>query len=514
MIKRTPKVLTFFVIITVVVFSLIAYLGVRTLEHEVLLRHYQSQTLAQTRATQASASIMDILRQKATRLDAIADYMRQDAQTLKELAEKDGDIDAVFVLQKNRLLYPSENSPLNQKEQAWIQAITPIVNDPSLLYSHSVKSERDVPQSGWFLNGEVQEPLLIYWRNQGDSTIGFRVSYIKLLSDVINAAHFNFGGDTLTLEENGRLLYQSNPYSVLDERQLLDKQNLPYPLSAWRVSYYGKPASTAAIYWWGGAFILLLLAIMGLIIFRLYREYTQTARLARQQVSFVSQVSHELKTPLTNITLYAELLKEELAEQHDDGLRYLEVIIGESQRLSRLIQNILTFTREPKLHFQPVDVNQLMTQIAQTFMPSLQAKGMTISLALGENAWVNSDIDRLTQIISNFLSNAEKYAPAGKQVDLQVAAGAEYVDIHVRDYGAGIADKEIGMIFTPFYRVKSNLTEGVAGTGIGLTIAQQLAHSLGGKILVAPQSPGVRFTLKLTRDTPRQPTEPDNRRTL
>lgn len=224
-----------------------------------------------------------------------------------------------------------------------------------------------------------------------------------------------------------------------------------------------------------------MLAIMSLIIFRFYREYTQTARLVRQRVGFVSQASHELKTPLTNITLYAELLKEELDEQHDEGLRYLDVIIGDSQCLLRLIQNILSFTREPKLHFQPIDLNLLLTNIAQTFIPSYQAKGMTISLSLGENVVMQSDIDRLTQIINNLLSNAEKYATYGKQVDVQVVcSSADWVDIHVRDYGAGITEKELRMIFLPFYRVKSGITEGVSGTGIGLTIALQLAHSLGG----------------------------------
>lgn len=503
--KRTSRNLTIFIIISVVIFSLIAYLGVRSLEHEVLLRHYQAQLLAQTRATQVSTSVMEILKQKATRLDAISDYMQRDAQALRELTEKDSDIDAVFILQKNRLLYPNLNEPLNQKEQVWGQAITPLVNDPSLLYSHSVKSELDMPQSGWFISGEVQEPLLIYWNTQGSEIVGFRVSYANLLSEVINAVDVDFGSDTLVVSENGRLLYQSNPYLMLDKQQQLESQNLPYPLSAWQVSYYGKPVSNVEIYLWGGAFILLMLAIMGLIIFRLYREYTQTARLARQQVSFVSQVSHELKTPLTNITLYAELLKEELAEQQDEGLRYLDVITEESQRLSRLIQNILTFTRAPKLHFQPLEVNQQVTQIAHTFMPSFQAKGMTIALQLGEPVVIDSDLDRLTQIISNFLSNAEKYAAAGRQVDVQVVSSAQFVDIKVRDYGAGVAEKDLAMIFQPFFRVKSNITEGVAGTGIGLTIAQQLAHSLGGEILVAPCSPGICFTLRL-------PAKPHNNR--
>lgn len=507
MFKQIPKRLTIFVTITVLILLLISYLGIRTLEHEALLRDYQAKMLAQTRATQSADSIMDILNQKAIRLDAIVDYTRLDKLFFNALIEKDSDIQAVFVLQKGRLLFPKEEGVASHKQQAWIQSIMPLVNDPSVLYSHSMKNELDKPQAGWFIAGDIQEPLLIYWRWKDNNIIGFRLSYVKLLADVINSTQFDFGTDTLVIQENAHLLYQSNPYISLLELQRLDEQNLPYPLSAWQISYYGKPVNTTAITLWGGALMLLILVSTGFIMFRIYREYTQTTRVARQQVNFVSQVSHELKTPLTNITLYAELLKEELAEQHDNRLNYLDVIITESQRLSRLIQNILTFTGDPKLHFQIVDVNVLVTQIAHTFMPSFQTKGMTIVVTQAEDAVVKSDIDRLTQIINNLLNNTEKYAAAGKRVDLQVETHSEYVDIHVRDYGPGICDKEIGLIFTPFYRVKSSVTEGVSGTGIGLTIAQQLAHSLGGKILVTPLSPGVRFTLRLMRYIPEKSAE-------
>ena len=177
-----------------------------------------------------------------------------------------------------------------------------------------------------------------------------------------------------------------------------------------------------SVYLWGSLFLLVLLIAVGFIMFRLYREYTQTARLARQQVNFVSQVSHELKTPLTNITLYTELLKEELSESYEEGLHHADVIISESQRLSRLIQNILTFTHAPKIHIQTVDVVPLITQIVQAFTPSFNSKGIGISLNLPTSVTIDSDVDKLTQVISNFLSNAEKYAAVGKRVDLTVEA--------------------------------------------------------------------------------------------
>ena len=208
-------------------------------------------------------------------------------------------------------------------------------------------------------------------------------------------------------------------------------------------------------------------------------------------------MSHELKTPLTNITLYAELLREGLDDEQTHERRYVDVITQEGQRLSRLIQNILTFTRAPKLHLQAVDIPSLMAEITQIFTPALQAKGMTIQLACPEKLILHSDRDVITQIVSNFLSNAEKYASQGQRVDLTVESVAGNVEIAVRDYGPGIAENEMPLIFRPFYRVKSAITEGVSGTGIGLTIACQLAQRLHGKIQVTAQEPGVRFTLTL-----------------
>lgn len=492
----------FFAVIALIVFSAIVWLGFRAIEHEALLRVYQSQTLAQTRTAQAGDFVMNLLQQKAARLDAVMGFLQFDEDSVRLLLEKDDDIDDVFVLRKNALSYPDERKLLAQKEKNWIQTITPLIHDPSLLYSHSEKTEQEIPRSGWFVVNETQEPILIYWSHENDRFIGFHVSYIKLLSDVINEAGFDFADDTLIIKENGRILYQSHSSEVSTWKQPPPhSMSLPYPLNTWGVEYYGQKADTLAVYLWGGVFLLALLMTLGLIVFRLYREYTQTARLARQQVNFVSQVSHELKTPLTNITLYAELLKEELGELDEDGARRVDVIIGESHRLSRLIQNILTFSHAPKIHIQAVDIGRLMAQIVQTFTPSFQARGMVLSLQMSESVTISSDVDKLTQILSNFLSNAEKYAASGQRVDLIVESSLDYLNIHVRDYGPGIPEKEVKKIFQPFYRIRSAITEGVAGTGIGLTIARQLAESLSAEIVLAHPSPGIQFTLRLKKQT-------------
>lgn len=488
-----------YLVITLMFFILLAYLGVRTLEHEILLRQYQTQTLAKAQTASVIADINAILQRKASRLHAIADFINPaDDSSLSALKENDSDMADLFILRKNQLLYPDERQALSHDEKEWVRQLTPLVNDPSQLASHMMHSEEEKPQSGWFISFETQEPLLIYWRQKDDAIVGFRLSYVQLMMDIANGVQVSQAGarDIVRLTENGRQLYQ-NAQADLRQLTLLDSRTLEYPLTTWQVSVYGVSTPLWNVWLWGSALIILLLAAVALLLFSLWREYTRTARQARQQVDFVSQVSHELKTPLTNITLYAELLREGLDDEQTRELRYVDVITQEGQRLTRLIQNILTFTRAPKLHLQPVDIPFLITDIAQVFTPALEAKGMTIQISCPENLTLHSDRDVITQIVSNFLSNAEKYAAQGKRVDLTVEHMAGKTEIAVRDYGPGIAEKEMKMIFRPFYRVKSTLTEGVSGTGIGLTIACQLAQRLQGSIHVTAAHPGVRFTLIL-----------------
>ena len=222
-------------------------------------------------------------------------------------------------------------------------------------------------------------------------------------------------------------------------------------------------------------------------------------RLAKQQVSFVGQVSHEFKTPLTNITLYSEMLSEYLEDEPAPIPDYLHIISAESKRLTRLVQNVLTFNKPNSVNIRSVDLTLLLKQIYHTFKPILAAKSLQLNITkLDSDCIVNTDEDCVMQILNNFLSNAEKYAANGKQVDLSLIKSGKQVIITVRDYGEGIANHLLKQIFEPFYRVNSSITEGVSGTGIGLTIANQLANQIHGEIKVINQNPGMAFSLILT----------------
>ncbi|MEM9492935.1 MAG: HAMP domain-containing sensor histidine kinase, partial [Myxococcota bacterium] len=236
-----------------------------------------------------------------------------------------------------------------------------------------------------------------------------------------------------------------------------------------------------------------------------YRDYARRMREAAQRVGFVTQVSHELKTPLTNIRLYAELLDDDLdgllaavaagdsddhgdsSSDEDDAIRgRTAVIIAESQRLTRLINNILTFSKQRRgqldLRLERVAVRALVDQVLAQFGPALQARGIAAEIAVPDDLTVYADRDALGQIIANLLSNVDKYAAAGGRVEIAAGRRGARAWLRVSDRGPGIPAAHRDKIFRPFYRMSDKLADGVTGTGIGLAIARELARRLGGEL--------------------------------
>ena len=350
-------------------------------------------------------------------------------------------------------------------------------------------SEQSQPSSGWY---QIYNHL-IYWTIQSDNIIGFEFSNIKFSFDVISLLDTYDSDDNFKLSDGDKQIY-SNGEKFDNEISL----RLNYPLQNWHLTYYYSSPNLVNLYLLGSGVIgLFFIVLLGFIGYG-YREYTRTLRLAKQQVSFVGQVSHEFKTPLTNISLYSEMLSECLEDEPDPVPDYLHIISAESKRLTRLVQNVLTFNKPSRLNIKQVNLTILIKQIYQTFKPILEAKSLQLNITTLENdCIVDTDEDSVMQILNNFLSNAEKYAFNGKRIDLSLTRKGKLVTITVRDYGDGIASHLLKQIFEPFYRVNSSITEGVSGTGIGLTIAKQLASQIHGEIKVMNHNPGMAFSLIL-----------------
>ena len=422
----------------------------------------------------------------------------------------------------NRRLFPE--APLSSDEQEFVQRLEAIWRDPSLLRSSRPDSESELadtsapalsrvfrksaresagiqPESGWYMwHWGAGTRLLFWWKSPGGETLGLALEPARFKSDLIGLLPEDDATDfSIRLRDaSGQEIYRWGGYEP-EPGEEYHHYPLSYPLSSWTLEYAGTQPTAAAT---GFGLLLLLgslaLVLIGLALY-LYREQTRELREAARKVEFVGQVSHELKTPLTNIRMYAEMLDEQL-EDDPRQRNYLGIIISESQRLGRLIGNVLNFSRTPALHVSEVDIDGLVRQTLDHFRPGFSARGIEIHTDLQAGISISSDADMLEQILNNLLSNVEKYASGGGAVEVTTRVAEGRLLVSVRDHGAGIPAAERRKIFEPFYRIDNSLTEGVSGTGIGLTIARQQAGRLGGKLVVSDAAPGARFTLTLPLD--------------
>ncbi len=259
---------------------------------------------------------------------------------------------------------------------------------------------------------------------------------------------------------------------------------------SWHLEYYLDPASVKS----NGNNLILIVSLLTLFFviltlsIYLYRESTREIREASQKVSFVNQVSHELKTPLTNIRMYAELLEKKFVSEDKKTKKHLDIIISESGRLGRLINNVLSFAKDQKngVTFNPVPgvPDNIIEQTLDSFKYSLKTKGIKLSTKLNAPNTVLADADILEQILSNLISNVEKYAVNGKWIKIESSLENEILVLTVSDRGPGIPNNFHKKIFEPFFRVSNKLTDGVSGTGIGLSLVRILSEIHGGKVFL------------------------------
>ena len=148
---KSQKSLFLFVIITALILGVISYFGFRALTQESTLNEYQTQQLAKSHVAQTQSFILQQLNQKQVRLDAMLAYLSLDKNALNTLISQDSDIDGIFVLQNNKLVFPDVSQPLSLKDQKLAELIMPVSHDPALLMAKQHKSEDKTPDSGWLV---------------------------------------------------------------------------------------------------------------------------------------------------------------------------------------------------------------------------------------------------------------------------------------------------------------------------------------------------------------------------
>ncbi|TNF30865.1 MAG: HAMP domain-containing histidine kinase [Deltaproteobacteria bacterium] len=513
-------------VMVVVPVGALTWLGARVVGQQEVLASHQVKALLIDRLREVDASIAQLMDARERALLKLAAAVPTGTDAIRAFLAGDGGGAEVLVVDlEGRVLYPPLGAPMSAREQALLDRTRTVWDGDALQAAVAVNRAGERPGVdhawyGYFYGGGLN---LLLWRAEGDRVVAVELSRIAVMSDVI--AHLpatTVDGEApgrpesrvVLADESGEPIYQWGPYEPPAGEAPRAALALSPPLAAWSLRDYSPESALPTgltgglTFNLGAALLAVALALVALAIY-LYRVRTREMQLAAQRVSFVNQVSHELKTPLTNIRLYAELLAEELdvdpedpdADAGDPAARHLKVITGESQRLSRLIANVLTFARgqEGRLAVRPRPrvLDDVVRAVRATFAPSLDQAGVTVVLDLDAADRVLVDADAVEQILANLLSNVEKYARTGGEVRVTTRRDGDVSTVTVADQGPGIPAASREDVFLPFRRLSDKLSDGAAGTGIGLDIARQLARLHGGDLRLVDAARGACFALTL-----------------
>jgi signal transduction histidine kinase len=345
----------------------------------------------------------------------------------------------------------------------------------------------------WFADNRLH---LLAWVQRGpsDDVFGIELETVTLVSRLLEQfpREETEGIVYALMDDTGRVLHQlGNSPIQPGMKPVLEVSPGPH-LPHWRVAVFpDQPRSELRS---GNAFMIiagLLLATLitaillgGALLTRQAYAHWQDAL---QKSSFVSNISHELKTPLTTIRMYAELLNEGIIKDPEKKKRYLRVIVSESERLTRLVNNVLGFSRleqgRMSYNIRDIDIMDFIRSFGQANEIRLRQSQMSLGLSISAApTFVRADRDALEHTFLNIVDNAVKYASEGGSLEIMLSTNDSICEIRFLDHGPGIPESHRDRIFEKFQRLDDSLTAGKTGTGLGLSIARHMMRDLGGDL--------------------------------
>lgn len=401
----------------------------------------------------------------------------------------------VFSWKSGEIVYPLEKGATQEERRFRDRYVTLFddgFKDPVDEMGQRITSASSFTWRTWY---EGDRLSFIGWMRQGDGEVrGVELETVKILSEFLSVIKRNLpNGLAVELRDGfGKCVVRTRAHrpEEMSPELALDIGLPGYTLAVWRV----VPRSHALRYLTTLLPPFLALVLGGVL---LVLEITRERRESMLKTGFVSNVSHELKTPLTAVRLSAEMLREGRVKEEAQA-RYLEVIVRESERLTRLVDNVLDFGRlergRRKFNLEARDVNELLS-VAEAQRPRVEAAGLTLKVRSAPMPVMRTfDLDAVGQVLVNLIDNAVKYAASGKMVEVSVSERGE---ITVADRGPGIAAKHRSRIFERFYRCDDSITAKSSGSGLGLSIASRLMAGMGGELVFAPRAGGgAVFTIK------------------
>ncbi len=350
----------------------------------------------------------------------------------------------------------------------------------------------------------VKEKLnLLFWRKNPDrSIVGCLLDqdivisrFIKILPPIYSDVRI-----LTVLDENVKPIIKADTNKTRDWKRPFVAAEISELLPRWEVvalltepDQISLKAQTTGLYLWILIFILLFSIIGGGSM--VLRSLNSEIRLAQQKTTFAANVSHELKTPLTSIRMFTEMLLDRRQPDEKKQQQYLRIMLSETERLTRLINNVLDFSstgkRKKTYQLKEINIVELCRSILDAQQMRLEFHGFEVTFSsVADDIRTQGDEEALKQVVLNLLSNAEKYSDEIKNIVISITTKDQFVCINIKDRGIGIAHQHARLIFDEFYRVDDSLTTKKRGTGLGLTIAQRIVGQHNGQIIYMPHQGG------------------------
>ena len=364
----------------------------------------------------------------------------------------------------------------------------------------------------WFWEDSLH---LLLWQQTSDGRrFGIELEMAALLSRLVTILPpLDHDQQSLALlDDRGNIVHQSGSIDLSESAAQVMTVPIGGSLPHWQLGLYSNAidaqGETTPYLLVGGLLTLILVCTILLGGSLLLWQARQGLRDARRKTGFVANVSHELKTPLTSIRMYAEMLEESPQIGEERRMRYLNTIGSEARRLTRLVNNLLDFSRleqgRKNYRVEQTDLHQLVERVATSQRPRFQNLGLNLQLTLDQGEiLIDTDSDAVEQALLNLIDNAVKYAAAGKIVQVEMKREDNQVEIAVSDRGPGIPAAQREKVFEMFHRIDNSLTRQQQGCGLGLSIARQLLRDLGGDLRYDPrQGGGASFIIVLPLNRP------------
>ena len=340
--------------------------------------------------------------------------------------------------------------------------------------------------------------ILLFWEKKGDIITGCE----------INMEEFN----SRLKEASGN---SENSFRYIN---IIDRSGTPLvnfegiDSGKWRKPFVAKEISSILPYWETAILLRNPEAVekqiesskylMSLIVFILcslifagitaiYRFSASRLKNVQQRVGFVTNVSHELKTPLTSIRMYSEMMAEGFQKDPDKIQKYSAYIASESQRLTRLINNVLDFAKlekgTKKYNPERSDINEIVKKIIPAFKEDFERNGFVFETDICmDPLYANCDKEGIIQVLINLFSNVQKYSDDEKYIKVTTLSKDNNIYVNIEDRGKGIHKKYRKKIFTDFYRIDASITSDSKGTGLGLAIAKKIMKQNCGDLVYSP----------------------------